>query len=234
MHQCKNKDYDCLKGIGKETSTTIQIEEFDTLILNSMFYVYLKNDTCNKVEFSAGKNIINEISIERNNNVISLDDKNSCKWFRNAKNNPTITIHYTDLKHIILNRYCEIYSIDTLRNYIFSLETYARACKIDLCLDINKLILRTHMVSGDIKLKGECYRIYLYNFGSSKCDLYELNNQRVHIVHNSSGLSKIKAKTYLNIEEVKTSKIYLKAPTELYNSLDPETKSNIVFEGDWE
>jgi hypothetical protein len=78
------KPSDCVKSAGALTSKQYEYDEsgFNTIIVNKGIALVITEGQDYKVEVRTGENLINDITVNVNEGVLTLEDQTTCNWVR--------------------------------------------------------------------------------------------------------------------------------------------------------
>ncbi len=150
-----------------------ELPAFDFVELNSVFTVYLIQDSAYSIKIEADEEMISSISFEVENGVLSVHNKQNLKWIRPGSNKVKLFITSAGLKRITAFETCSIQTVNTLSVSDFSIEMAPspKLTEINLDLDCtNFTYWNNYQCSGKLILKGRATNIELYMFSLMAVD----------------------------------------------------------------
>jgi hypothetical protein len=101
VSSCKKaEDRSCWKTVGENASKEILLEPFDKIKLHAHINYLLVQDSTDKLVLKGGKNLLNFVTAEKNDDVLEVKNENKCNFLRNYDKNITVEIHFTSLINI--------------------------------------------------------------------------------------------------------------------------------------
>lgn len=166
----KPEERSCFKSIGELSSYDTIFSSFDTLRLYDDIEYSLVPDTIFRIEVEGGKNLINHVSLELENNSLIVMNKNKCNFLRKLNEKIKVTIHVQDVNYIHYEGSEELISSDTLHSS--ELRFFIRDGVGDVDLTVNNGYT-SGVVShgwGSFILRGKTLYAYLNCNTNSYCD----------------------------------------------------------------
>ncbi len=180
---CQKK---CLEKLGGEAVLVFTVDDFNRMELYNNFTIYLVQDSITFVELKGKENIISNIKSNVDSSTLSFKDENTCKLLK-GYNETQVYIHFVDLKEIVIEGSPTIYSKDTLVFNRLNIKANGEIVSWDFMIKATYLIVKLNAVVGEIKLKGEASRFYLYSNGRNHCYLKDLKCVSANTNHSSLG-----------------------------------------------
>ena len=176
----KPENRSCWKGSG-QINTIIQShdESINKLIIYDDINLKLVNDSLNYCEIIGPSNLIKFVHIIENNNAITIENHNSCKFLRTNKE-INVFFHYTDLKTIHLNGFGKL---SNEKEIIHPIEIKAEnvLSNINLLINNDSTNILISRGSTETKLRGNCENLYIYNSGLAPIKALSLSSINIHI-----------------------------------------------------
>lgn len=188
----------CLMTKGKSSSEVIAYNSITHFEIYDHFNIQLIQDSLNYIELIGGANEIQNISIEVNEDMLSVKNENKCNFLRSLKTKPQLNIHFEDIAYLGTYGYSNVNCLDTLKLSSFKLECFKTNATHDITINADSLFLLYHLAGNTLQLAGESHYGYFYNAGNgwmhaSDCILF---NAGVH--QESSGDVEINVTNKLN------------------------------------
>ncbi|MBM78885.1 MAG: hypothetical protein CL846_10425 [Crocinitomicaceae bacterium] len=209
----------CWKGSG-QINAIIQShdESINKLIIYDDINLKLVNDSLNYCEIIGPSNLIKLVHIIENNNAITIENHNSCKFLR-ANKEINVFFHYTDLKTIHLNGFGKL---SNEKEIIHPIEIKAEnvLSNIDLLINNDSTNILISRGSTETKLRGNCENLYIYNSGLAPIKTLSLSSINVHIHSNTITKTEINVNGKLNAEIRSSGDIYYSGnPTSIKSTI---------------
>ncbi len=218
---CKKENaLDCFTSTGKTVSEIRNTGTFSRIILNNKINLTVFKGSEFKVELIAGQHILKNISTKVTNDVLSIDDNNTCNFVRGYKHeiNVKITVPHVNL---ITNagvgtlKLSENFQQDTIvvRNessgdsYVFG--------------KFNQIRTSTHG-NGDMFVNGETNDLYVYSNGTNFVRTEHLKVRNYVFVE-----SLTIGDCYLNVEGTKLFEYNIRSSGNIYYTGQSQSQINI-------
>lgn len=221
--------------VGKTTTQTRELDDFDTLVVNNVINVVLIKSDHNKVEISAGENIIDNITSEVMNGILTLTDESIFNWIRTYDQSIDIKLYFNDLHHITHSS-CGTIKTEGYLNTPNDLKTYEIVINDaggDMDLEFFQCdTLNINYIYGTsiVNLRGsgnDDLDIRKESFGSVHAKGYEA--KRVSIRNNGCGDCSVNASEYLYSKILNISNIYYKGePAEIEETYGKDARGKLL------
>ena len=172
MTGCKKpEDRTCWKSWGEETTREIQVESFTKLRLAEHMEYVLIQDSLNKIVVTAGKNMVNLVNAEMNEEgFLLVEQKNKCRFLRNKKKVIHVEIHFTELDEIYYIGTETLTNVDTLQVGWFSLQIQDGAGPVNLKVHADMFSGNVGYGCGDFTVSGTANFARVGAKSSGYCD----------------------------------------------------------------
>lgn len=205
---------DCYKSWGKESSIEYGINSFDTVRVSDVFQVYFHRADEYKILIEGGKNVIEEIRCEVENNTLNISNENKCNWVRSQNKDITIHVHTPSFEKVYLDGESDLYSTDTFYCDTFFLMVYSGASTANFTISADRAMLKVNAGTGKFTFKGKTKNSYIYSHGTAFIYEDELEAESSHINNLSSGDVFVWATQTLKVENIERGDIYYKGNPE--------------------
>jgi len=91
---------DCFKSNGSITTITRELGSFNVLILNDHIDYEVIPSNQYKIEITAGKNLLENITSSIDNHTLTIENRNRCNFVRGYKHHPSIKIFLPQIKQL--------------------------------------------------------------------------------------------------------------------------------------
>jgi putative autotransporter adhesin-like protein len=182
---CNKEGAGCFDKAGNTKTIVRDIGEFTTIDVTSNVDVQLLTEGNDKVEVTAGENLISGISLEVKDGVLKIENRNSCFWSRGYVK-PLVSIRNSALEQVFQHGYGRIYCTDTLTISTIKLIVEDASGAIDLILDANSINVVSNNI-GPITLTGITNSLSVGHYWSDGIlDARNLKTQDCNVNHNGS------------------------------------------------
>lgn len=197
LFSCKKaEDRTCFKSIGKTAERTVDLPDFEKLLLREHMQFVLVPDTVNKLVITGGKNLINlihwNVDIEK---MLELRNENKCNFLRNlSKNKVKVEIHYVNLYNIRFEGSDSLTNVGTLNAPYFTLLVRDGSGSVNLKLNSEIISADISHGWGDYTLSGATKYARIAARSNGFCDVQGLDIQdSVFVSSETSGTMKVNA-----------------------------------------
>ena len=150
----KPEDRSCLKSIGDQSTKEISLDEFNKLHLGPHLRYVLVQDTINKVVLSGGANLLNFVTTEITDNMLTVENVNDCNFLRSYDEIIVAEIHLKNIINIHFEGTHELTCQNTINTSYMTITIRDGAGEVNF--DLNAVELRTVVAHGwgNFKLSG--------------------------------------------------------------------------------
>ncbi len=212
FYSCNKPDaQNCIKSTGDLITETKNLPNFSTIDLYGKIDLYLINSDENRIEISAGENLIPKITSIITDSTLKIDNENKCNWVRSYKKGQIIVkLYFTQLNYIKINGENNVFSnnTDTLTFKNITIEVKSGISNINLIQKSDKTHLVIHDGSGEVFLKGKTNSLYVWNNGISLVDLRNLKTDYIYFVAKSQNKSFINCNNKLDVDLYENGDVY--------------------------
>lgn len=215
----------------EQVSIERSLQDFDTLILNSVFKVYLTQGTENKIKINGARKILEKINITNDNNILQLKNTYKGNWMHPGNNKIIVYLTVKKLKKIIVNETCKIQSVNTLVCNEITIVMASKLNEADLNIDCNNFQYWNNFpCGGKIKLKGNANNLFFYNVALMTVDASEFTSNYATVYNLSKGDCKINCLLKFKYKILGEGNIYLRGnPTEIIDE-NPSSVKKVIIE----
>lgn len=181
---------DCFKKQGKETTETINVENFSKINISKGIKLIIKESDEQKVTVTAGKNLIGNISFEVIDGELLIKDNSSCDMFRNVSvakvyvSTPALEKIYSGSQFSVRSDGVLHFSDLTLESGIVSEDV--PSSEFILEIENEKLTINEN-VSSVFKIKGNTELLTVNFWGSNgRLEAENLIAKEINIFHRST------------------------------------------------
>lgn len=152
----KEEDRTCFKSIGGESALEIKDLKMDKLYLKSKVkYVFIQ-DSLDRIVVRGGKNLINHIAFEYDNDsILHVSNKNKCKFLRKMNSPISVEFHFSKLSYIEVNSGDSIVSRGVIKVPFLKVEIADGASSIRLNVDVDSINTYARYGFTDITYSGK-------------------------------------------------------------------------------
>lgn len=191
----KPENRSCFKSWGTETTREINLPAFHSLYLKEHMEFILIQDSLNKVVVLAGENMVNLIKAEvSDDGVLSISNKNKCRFLRNKKKVVQVEIHFTSLEEIHFEGTEPMSNKGVISFNAINLVIRDGAGSVNLNLNANNIEADVTAGNGDYTLNGTAHHAKISAQGTSYCDVTGLIVQdSIEVISSTVGPMKVNA-----------------------------------------
>lgn len=151
----KPEDRKCIKGAGDEMELEISVPYFKKLWLGPHIKYVLVQDVEEKVVVKGGKNLLNFITTNVENEQLTITNENKCNFLRSYKKEIQVEIHLRDLIKIEFEGTKELTCANQLIQNDMIVVIRDGAGKVNMNLNANSLSTLVTHGWGNFDLRGE-------------------------------------------------------------------------------
>ncbi len=181
-HRC-----DCFKRTGSPAISERQLGDFSEIILEDKINLVLTQGRENTIRIEAGGKLLDGIESSITDGKLTIKNTNRCNFSRSLKETITAYLTYKNIIKIFYTGAGDISATNTLKDSLFTFYTENGAGKIELALDVKKLIVALGTGPSDITLTGKTNESYIYNAGNGYIHLEDLESKYTSVISNSTG-----------------------------------------------
>ncbi len=159
-----DNQWDCIKSTGQITTEFRYTKPFYKIEVHNKTEVEIYIDSINKIEITAGKNLIPKIETEQKDSLLIIKNMNRCNFMRDPHHKIIVKVYLPKLVSIHQHGYGNILLKDTITTDSISVFNEGNG-DIHL-LTRTKVILGASYAAGDIYLDGSTDFFY-YHFNGS-------------------------------------------------------------------
>lgn len=209
LQSCSKEQMDdCITSTGIIQREKRELAEFDSIQLYRRLNLVLIEDTVNYAEIEAGKNLIEGITTEVKNGILTIRNDNRCNWMRSYKNPMTIYLHHTNLKRLVLFGSNNVTSQGALKSDSIIVEFRNASGNVNLSLNNKYFFGVQHTGAGDLFLNGTTENLEIYTASLGQVNTLELNAKNALVKSLSAADAFIKANESLYLETFAAGSIY--------------------------
>jgi len=215
------------------TEMTIEksLEEFDTLVLNSVFEVHLIQGTENKIKIEGAKKILENIDYTISNNTLTLVNNYNGNWVHPSKNKIKIFLTVNQISRINANETCNLVTDNTLTGDEIGLVLTSKLNEATLDLNCNTFYYWNNFpCGGRIKLSGTTNILKLWNVALMAIDASECYSNYAIIENASKGDIKVNCTQSLTYKLSGEGNLYLKGNPPEIIKIEESSTGKLIFE----
>jgi hypothetical protein len=184
---CKKANrFDCIKRTGEIQTDSRPLNNFDIIdVQNNVDILLIQDSVCYTV-IEAGKNLISNIETSVVGNKLMVKNNNRCNYTRSYKHAIKIYIHFKKLNELIYEGTGPITSLNTIKNEVFTFNSWDGTDTVKLKLDVPLVYTNIHTGVADLHITGESEQLYAYAKGSGSFKMQEFKCKNVYINNSST------------------------------------------------
>ncbi len=224
------KAKDCFSNPGKKIIVEYELNEFDTMVVNDVFFIDIVQDTVNLIKISGYEDFVNTTNFKIADNSLILDNNHRCPFAKPEKNKINIEIRVNKISRIKLNEASELKSVNTLVNDgEIGLIVNSKYNEVDLKLNVNTFYYwNTHLNGGKIFLTGIGENIKLWNTSLGCVDARNFVCQNAYVQTNSKTDCYINACNSIEVEIQNTGNVYYSGTPEIVIKYAENAKGRLI------
>ncbi len=205
---CNNQGAGCFDKAGDTKTVTVDVPTFTTIDVASNIDVQILTSGHDRIEVTTGENLISGISLKVEEDVLFIDNLNSCFWSKGYVK-PLVTIRNADLASVVQHGYGRIYTTDTLVIAYLTIQVEDASGAVDLVLDAVSIRIVSNNI-GPITLKGKSSNLKAGQFWSDGIlNAKDLSVHNCTISHNGSNRMDLNVKNSLKGSINSIGNVYL-------------------------
>lgn len=157
LASCNKEGAGCFDKAGEIRTVTVDLPVFTSIDVTTNVDVQLLNSGIDRVEITAGENLLSGIKFKVEDGVLKIENLNSCFWSRGYVS-PLVSIRNESLSRVVQHGYGKIYSKDTLSFGEFSIQVEDASGAVDLIVDASYIRVVSNNI-GPITLRGNSARL---------------------------------------------------------------------------
>lgn len=177
---------DCFKSRGNDAVEVRSLTWFNAIEVLDYIEVEIQMDSVRYIEIRGGENLLPKISTRVQNNILHLENDNTCNFVRSFNHQISVTIHTPELQSLVLQDGSgPVRSFGTLTGDSLFLETNHASGDIHLDLDYRTAVCLFPTGTSNVELAGEVEQVEIFSDSFGLIDARELHAQKA-LVNNSS------------------------------------------------
>ncbi len=178
--------YSCSKNTEDKTITD-NLPYFDSLIINSYFDVFLKEDSIFKLEIKGQEKQIDDITYAVTDGVLSITNQRKQKYLTPSKNKIEIYVYSKPLRFVNAKETCFIRTLNPITSDEFGLILDSKANTAELELNCETFYTwNVFPCGGKLTLSGESRELKIWNHALMEVDAQNLDVSDYILVENNS------------------------------------------------
>lgn len=202
---CDDSDFE-------ETTRIVPLEPFHALELNSVFDVYLLQDTSFGLRIAGRDKVVDDIRFDVKDDTLRISNGNKRKWLNPADNKVKLVVSADLLHSIVVNESCYIKTINPVVANDFRIINHPtpKLCQFDIELDNKSFYYwNNFQCGGNVRFSGRTDRFDAYIFALMTMDASQLVSEYAFIQNSSRGDCEINVQQQLEYSILDVGNIYL-------------------------
>jgi hypothetical protein len=180
---CEEEAYD-------EATHEKDLAAFHTVELNSVFDVYLIQDSIYSLKIAADQAVIKNVVYSVEEGILRIENTSRLKWLNPETNKVKLYIRANRLAQVLANETCYIKSLNPIVSDEFSVVMGHDPKLAELDLELNNgsfFYWNNHQCGGKLTLRGKTSVLLAYTFGYMSVDAVSLRTDNAIVENNSKG-----------------------------------------------
>jgi hypothetical protein len=170
----KPADRQCFKNNGAYDEVSRPLKEFQTLNLQEHLRYILIPDSVNFVTLKGSSNLLNWISTKEENDVLTIQNLNKCRFLRAYEEPVLVELHFTKLNFLNGDISHSLACHDTIVTDFLNLELYNGSGKVSINVKSEFLNAISKDNHGDLELRGEVEYAHIQCHFNAKTEASQL------------------------------------------------------------
>jgi hypothetical protein len=174
----------------EETFRYDELQDFTEVELNSVFDVYLQQDTLHSIRIVGSEKAVSHISYRVDSGVLRMADNAKLKWLSPRDNRIKVYLSALQFNSILVNEASRIQSVNTIESDQLSITMgpKTKLNEINLDLDVDSFTYwNNHQCGGNMKLGGKATHLTIYTFALMSVDAGALTVTSAFVDNSSLG-----------------------------------------------
>lgn len=165
-----------------------EVLPFNEIFLNSSFDLYLSEGNEYSIQIVADESILDYITYEVSNSVLTIDNTRKFRWLTPTKNRIKIYVTSPPLRAVWANETCFVRTLTPITSSEFGMIFLNKANNADLDLDCDVFYYwNNYPCGGTLTLHGECNWLKIWNVAIADVQAEDLYALQAEISNNSKG-----------------------------------------------
>ena len=220
----------CKKAMTKTTMEQ-NLEQFDSIVLNSVFEVHLIQGSSNSIKLEGATKILENIEFSVENNTLSIENKYRGNWMHPKNNKVLVYITVDTLNLITANETCNILSDNQLVSDELGLIMKSKLNNASLDVNCTTFYYWNNFpCGGKVTVKGSCYELKIWNVAIMAVDAKELMSQFGYVENSSKGNVSVNCAQKLRYKLTGEGDIHLFGNPTLIEKIEESGKGKLIIE----
>ncbi|MEX1238855.1 MAG: DUF2807 domain-containing protein [Cyclobacteriaceae bacterium] len=187
----------CEDNTHEVSAKYVMLPSFQTVELNSVFDVFLIQDSIYAIEVVGHQEIITNVVYNVEDDTLRVSNRSGGKWLMPKKNKVKLYIHSDRLSQIVPNETCYIKTINPIISDAFTIVMGHRPKLAEIDLELNCgtfLYWNNHQCGGKLTLAGKTGHLSISSFALMSVDASELIANDATVNNSSKGDCTVRVK----------------------------------------
>jgi len=182
----KPADRTCLKMNGAYAELEISLDSVRHFHLNKNLKYRLYQDDTRKIIIKGGENLIQHIEVDNRDHVLYVDNRNKCRFLRDARENVEVEIHYPFYKTIFVDATDSVVFMNKITGDYFGVEMRNGGGSLIANVDVHEISMVVSHGAGDFNLGGKADIAELKVQNNGTGNAINFRSEYVYIYQNST------------------------------------------------
>lgn len=221
----------CKKESMKPSFKEEKLEEFDTLIFNSVFDVEIAQGNENSIRLEGADKILKDISYSIENNTFSIVNNYKNSWLRPEKSRIKVLVITNGLNLIVANETCNIKTTTPLTGDEIGVILKSKMNEATVNINCNTFYFWNNFpTGGKITVNGTVNEIKIWNCALMTVDAYNCLANTGIVENSSKGDCKINCSQILTYKIEGEGNIYLKGNPMEIEKLEETSSGELIIQ----
>jgi len=211
----KSSPLDCFKSTGDDVTETRTTGKFNKIILYDNVNLVITQDDKTSIQIKAGDKIIKKVTTRISDNVLTIENTNTCNWMRSFDREIIAYVSVKELLEIEYRSSGDISSTNAITGDSLKLNVWEGAGRVDLIIDIHRNYINFHIGTADIYYSGRTHLSYITAASFGPVDASELSTVFTYIANKGSNNCKVNVGLRLEATITSIGNIYYQGNPEV-------------------
>lgn len=192
----KSEERSCFKGAGDYTELEIPLDSVRAFHMNEKIRYRFYQDDQRKAIIKGGENLVQHVDIDNRDNVLYVDNRNKCNFFRNSEDIVEVEIHYPYYEVLFFDATDSVVFEDTIISDKLAVEMRDGGGSLKIAVNVFSLSMVVSHGAGDFTLSGKADNAEIKVQNNGAANAIKFRSDYVFIYQNST------SDCFINLDDV--------------------------------
>gem|GEM_PF-3494371 len=182
----KAEDRSCFKSTGSYAERELPLDSIRHFDFGDRIKYRIYQDNYNKMIIKGGKNLIQNIDVQNRDNVLYIENKNTCRFLRNSPDIVEVEIHYPHMKSFFMDISDSVIFMNKIKAYSLIVEMRNGGGSLKADVDVHKISMVVSHGAADFTLSGKADEAELKIQNNGAANAINFRSVYVYIYQNST------------------------------------------------